>query len=97
MVTIANSIAALSVTGVTIKDLDEIPDSAFSGACPIVYPRPDGFVSNFELERMAVTDQLTDLYNRRKIDEIASLFDKYDNPDVGTDIILVNEKWKKKS
>lgn len=34
---------------------------------------------------------------RRKIDEIASLFDKYDNPDVGTDIILVNEKWKKKS
>ena len=33
---------------------------------------------------------------KKKIDEIFSLFDKYDNPNIGTDIILVNENWKKK-
>ena len=33
---------------------------------------------------------------KKKIGDICSLFDKYDNPDVGTDIILVNENWKKK-
>jgi len=32
---------------------------------------------------------------KKKIDEIFSLFDKYDNPNISTDIILVNENWKK--
>ena len=53
IVTIADSVSKLSVTGVTIKDLDEIPESANNIDCPMVYPNPDGFVSNFDVERMA--------------------------------------------
>ena len=34
---------------------------------------------------------------KNKIDEIFSLFDKYDGPNIGTDIILLNENWGKKS
>ncbi len=47
IVTIANSIAAISVSGVTIKDIDEIPEEVTSRDCPILIPRPDGYVSGF--------------------------------------------------
>ncbi len=45
--TIANSIAALSVSGVTIKDIDEIPQSA-ALLCPVLIPQPNDFVTDFE-------------------------------------------------
>ena len=41
---IAAGIAALTVTGVTIKDIDEIPDGILGRDCPILYPHPDSFV-----------------------------------------------------
>ena len=44
--TITNSIAALSITGVTIKDIDEVPDKVEGRDCPILFPEPDGFLSN---------------------------------------------------
>ena len=44
--TVTNSIAALSVTGVTIKDIDEIPASVDAYDCPILYPEPVDFVTN---------------------------------------------------
>src|SRR5574343_186445 len=42
--TIATGIAALTVSGVTIKDVDEIPETVNSRDCPILFPSPDGFV-----------------------------------------------------
>jgi hypothetical protein len=47
--TVANSIAALSVSGVTIKDVDEIP-SAVDTRQPTILPKPD-FVTGFVMER----------------------------------------------
>ena len=49
--TVTNSIAALSVSGVTIKDIDEIPTSVLPRDCPILYPEPDGFLSNIVYTR----------------------------------------------
>jgi hypothetical protein len=43
--TVANSIAGLSISGVNVKDIDEIPDSA-SMLCPVLIPQPNNFVSN---------------------------------------------------
>lgn len=47
--TIANSIAALSISGVTIKDIDEIPQSARL-LTPLLIPQPNDYVTNFEAE-----------------------------------------------
>lgn len=43
-VTVAASIAGLSISGVTIKDIDEIPESA-SMLCPLIIPATD-FITN---------------------------------------------------
>ncbi len=42
--TVADSISNLSISGVTIKDINQIPDSA-SMLCPLLIPQPNGFVS----------------------------------------------------
>jgi len=63
VVTIADSISKLSVTGVTIKDINEIPDSVNDGDCPMVIPKPDGFLSDFELERMAMASGTANVWN----------------------------------
>ena len=47
IITVTNSIAALSVTGVTIKDIDEIPSRVDAYDCPILYPEPVDFITNF--------------------------------------------------
>ena len=49
--TIVTNIAAISVTGVTIKDMDNIPEQVNARDCPILIPEPVDFVSNFEVER----------------------------------------------
>ena len=51
--TITNSIAALSISGVTIKDIDEIPQSA-SLLLPILFPRPNDFVTEFSQQFMSL-------------------------------------------
>lgn len=38
---IATAIAGLSVTGVSIKDITDIPKSINKGNCPIFFPHPD--------------------------------------------------------
>ena len=45
--TVSASIAALSISGVTIKDVDEIPDSA-AMLCPLIVPRPNDFITNIQ-------------------------------------------------
>ena len=89
VVTIADSISKLSVTGVTIKDLNEIPESADPADCPMVYPNPEGFLSNFELERMSMSSgasndwdvrySLTYRFLHSEIGGGLGLFDVYDD------------------
>ena len=50
--TVTNSIAALAVTGLTIKDIDEIPTSVTDRICPILYPEPLNFISDMTVERV---------------------------------------------
>lgn len=42
---VATAIASLSVTGVTIQDVDKVPSRALTSV-PIFYPKPDGFITN---------------------------------------------------
>src|SRR3972149_7264806 len=49
--TICDSTSSLSVSGLTIKDLNEIPEAVTGRDCPVIYPKPDGFVTNFEMVR----------------------------------------------
>jgi hypothetical protein len=46
--TVTNSIAALSIAGLTIKDIDEIPQGLLDRDCPILIPNPDNFITKFE-------------------------------------------------
>jgi len=47
--TVTNSIAALSVTGLTIKDVDEILYAPTDRECPLLYPEPINFISDLEV------------------------------------------------
>jgi len=87
-VTVADSISKLVVTGVTILDIDEIPERADHG-CPMVYPNPDGFMSGFEVERMAMATGASNVWNisysltyrflHSELGEGLGLFDVYDD------------------
>lgn len=46
--TVASSIAGLTITGVTIKDLTAIPDSA-KMLCPILIPQPNDYMTNVKV------------------------------------------------
>jgi len=59
LATVTNSIAALSVTGLTIKDIDEIPARVYGRNCPILYPEPLDFMTNFTAEKMTFRRGLT--------------------------------------
>ena len=49
--TVADSISGLTVSGVTIKDIDQIPDTARM-LCPLLIPQPDNFVTDLSIEFM---------------------------------------------
>jgi hypothetical protein len=55
-VTVTNSIAAMSITGVSIKDIDEIPD-AIGLDDHVLVPMPENFITNVLLERDELTGQ----------------------------------------
>jgi len=87
-VTVANSIAGLSVSGVTLKALDEIPEKVDGRDCPIIYPNPDGFLSNLDLEvdsfgsasaKKTVSYNLNYMYLHSPIGSGRGLFDKYES------------------
>jgi hypothetical protein len=48
--TIATAIAALSITGVTIKDADEIPETVNARDCPLLFPSPDAWLGGANME-----------------------------------------------
>jgi len=48
--TISSAITDLSVTGLTIKDIDEIPQAVINRDCPLLVPNPDNYVTRFIAE-----------------------------------------------
>jgi len=51
IITIAHSIASLSISGVRVYDLHNIPTTLRGQDVPALFPRPDGFVSGFTVTR----------------------------------------------
>ena len=51
LVTVADSISKVSVSGVRICDLDEIPTAADLARTPTLFPEPVGFVQGLQVER----------------------------------------------
>lgn len=51
-VTLAAAIAALDVTGLTIRDLSEIPQAITARECPQVYPAPEKFLALEEAQQL---------------------------------------------
>ena len=51
--TVADSISKLSISGITMRDIDQVPDSA-QMLCPIMFPQPDNFITNINVERVTV-------------------------------------------
>jgi hypothetical protein len=47
--TITDSISNLDITGVSIRDIDQIPDSAM-GLTPLLIPQPNDFVTEYDAE-----------------------------------------------
>jgi hypothetical protein len=61
--TVTDNVGGLSVTGADILDIDEIPESV-DGRKPIIFPKPDGFVTDLEVTRQsygASSDAKTDM------------------------------------
>jgi len=54
IVAVCNSIAALTVVGVTFKDIDEIPEDANAMDVPMIIPKPDGFITGFGYGRKSL-------------------------------------------
>ena len=86
--TITNSIAALNVALVHIRDIDEIPEAVNPSDCPIIYPKPDGFVTNFRVEvnsfgsssaKKTVRYTLTYRFLQAALSSGRGLFDVYDD------------------
>ena len=50
--TVSDSIAGLTITGVTVKDIDQIPDNA-DLLGPILFPQPNDFITELSVERMS--------------------------------------------
>lgn len=51
LTTITGNIAAISVTGVVMCDIDDIPTTADLERSPHFYPEPNGFVQTLSVER----------------------------------------------
>ena len=49
LTTITNDIAGLSITGVTMKDYDEIV-SSWKATPNVFYPNPENFITNFRID-----------------------------------------------
>ncbi len=78
--TVATSISALSISGVKIKDTDKIPEEVSSRLCPILFPDPDEFVTNFRIEPQSLGAGII-----RKIDVLYTLNYVYLHTPIGSD------------
>ena len=60
IMTVADSIAALEVAGVRILDLDQVPDALTERDCPVLFPEPLNYVTEFSVERNSTGADLTE-------------------------------------
>ncbi len=58
--TVADSISKLSISGVTIKDINEL-SSSWKSLPNVLYPRPDNFVTDIALTPVELTKSKYDL------------------------------------
>lgn len=84
LVTIVDAISQISVSGVTVVDVDHIPENALK-LCPILFPAPDGFVSN-----AVFTPQTMGADSVRKLDLSYSLKYRLLYAPLGTGSFLAN-------
>ena len=61
--TILDSIKALSVSGVTIKEMSEVPEKLNTRDCPCLFPKPTGFITDLTVTPQAFGDPGTRMYN----------------------------------
>ena len=54
--TVTDSIAGLTITGVTVKDSDQIPQAIGSGFA-VLCPRPDNFITGLSIRRDELSGQ----------------------------------------
>ena len=95
---VCNEIAAISVTGVDIRDIDEIKEELGGRDTPCLMPKPDGFITDFNVERdsfgaaatarKTVTYTLNYTYLHAPLGEGRGLFDVYDQMVVKSFAIL---------
>jgi hypothetical protein len=52
LATVTDSISKISVSGLSIKDIDEIPARVYGRNCPIMYPEPLDFITGWEAQKM---------------------------------------------
>jgi hypothetical protein len=84
---IADAIAGLTISGVTVLDLNEIKEGIVERDCPVLFPRPDGYVTDFKVEvqsfggegerAMDVTYSLHYVLAYAAVGSGRGLFDKY--------------------
>ncbi len=65
LATVTDSISKISVTGLTIKDIDEIPARVYGRNCPVMYPEPMDFITSFEADKMTFGRLTTVKWNMR--------------------------------
>ena len=61
LATVADSISKLSISGITIRDIDALSTS-WQGLPNVLYPKPDGFVTNIQVESVELTRSKYDLH-----------------------------------
>ena len=90
--TLTNSIAALSVSGVTIKDIDQI-SSSYQMAAATLAPRPERFVTDFSIAADELSKQkLTARYTLNYVyyhTQIGSVLDFAEYSDCMTNILAI--------
>ena len=50
LTTIADAITGITVSGLTIKDVDQLPTAINQRDCPLLIPNPENYVSGFNVE-----------------------------------------------
>lgn len=55
LITVADSISNLSISGVNVRDIDQIPENALA-ILPVLFPLPNGFVTDVVFSRQSMGD-----------------------------------------
>lgn len=61
--TILDSIKALTVSGVTMKEMTEVPEKLNTRDCPCMFPKPTGFITDLTVTPVAFGSAGTRPYN----------------------------------